>query len=171
MFELRGAGWLTHCCVTFPSVCTDRRETSKGYLTHDNESPIVAMEARRESVQNTNEAQVGFIMEEELFLRNNLGEKMSLAVRSAAPCCELSSFQTDNYNRRSQVLFILLFNAHVEASRVRSSTFQSADASAERQMIVESDDFNKLLSSTFAPSGFISSCMSHFFLFTSLSTN
>lgn len=79
---------------------------------------------------------------------------MSLAVCSVAPCCEPSSFQTDNYNTPSQVLFILLFNAHVAASRVRSSTFQSADASAERQMIVESDDFNKLRSSKFGSSDF-----------------
>lgn len=34
-------------------------------------------------------------------------------------------------------------NAHVDVSRVNSSALKSADGSAEDQMIVESDDFNK----------------------------
>lgn len=40
-------------------------------------------------------------------------------------------------------LYFLLGNAHVDVSGVHCSGFQSADGSAENQMIVESDDFNR----------------------------
>lgn len=43
----------------------------------------------------------------------------------------------------------VLCNAHVDVSRVNSSALKSADGSAENQMIVESDDFNKQLHPSF----------------------